>query len=276
MMQRSSRQVITAGKADETVADGGGPTGNNSIFTGHLLEGMSGAASTESGVITASGLMSYTYRKVSSDSRSNQTPHFGHIDGDGDFILRTPEDVLLKPGPTVDFLVKAVAERPEAPAIIDPAIPVLGFAEKRGYADPDAPTFGRNEWTKKLGQSGWNGGAVKQESAFVRYTVNLIGTSDTILADFAGGDGKDNKKWRDPFTRDPFGYGSFSNWKCHDSNLQFQFKLVIGSLGEREAFAIIHDCAERLGLAYNHQSAPRCFNFETDDFPWRQFEARGD
>ena len=29
MLQRFSRQVITAGKADEKVADGGGPTGKN-------------------------------------------------------------------------------------------------------------------------------------------------------------------------------------------------------------------------------------------------------
>ena len=50
MLQRVSRQVITAGKADETVADGGGPAGKNSIFTGYLIEGLSGAASDEGGV----------------------------------------------------------------------------------------------------------------------------------------------------------------------------------------------------------------------------------
>jgi hypothetical protein len=40
VMQRLSRQVIAAGKADEAVADGGGPTGKNSLFTGHLLDGV--------------------------------------------------------------------------------------------------------------------------------------------------------------------------------------------------------------------------------------------
>jgi len=44
MLQRRSRQVITAGKADEVVADGGGPTGSNSIFTAYLLEGLGGDA----------------------------------------------------------------------------------------------------------------------------------------------------------------------------------------------------------------------------------------
>jgi hypothetical protein len=35
MYQRFSRQVITAGKADEVVADTGGPLPNHSVFTGH-------------------------------------------------------------------------------------------------------------------------------------------------------------------------------------------------------------------------------------------------
>jgi uncharacterized caspase-like protein len=94
MMQRSARQVITAGKANETVADGGGPTGKNSIFTGYLLEGLARAIG-PSGVLTASGLMNYAYEKVGKDPRSQQTPAFGHIDGDGDFILRTPCDEHL-------------------------------------------------------------------------------------------------------------------------------------------------------------------------------------
>jgi uncharacterized caspase-like protein len=54
MLQRFSRQVITAGKADETVADGGGPTGKNSIFTGYLLEGLQGKVANEKGILTAS------------------------------------------------------------------------------------------------------------------------------------------------------------------------------------------------------------------------------
>jgi uncharacterized caspase-like protein len=78
MLQRFSRQVITAGKADQTVADGGGPTGTNSIFTAHLLEGLQGKAANKNGVLTASYLMNYVYEKVSGDNRSTQTPHFGH------------------------------------------------------------------------------------------------------------------------------------------------------------------------------------------------------
>lgn len=90
MMLRHSRQVLTAGKADEVVADSGGPIPNHSVFTGHLIEGLLGNAATTEGVITASGLMAYVYGKVANDKNSNQTPHYGYFDGDGDFIISAP------------------------------------------------------------------------------------------------------------------------------------------------------------------------------------------
>lgn len=90
MYQRFSRQVITAGKADEVVADSGGPLPNHSVFTGHFIEGVRGKAANEYGVITASGLMAYVYTKVANDVNSTQTPHYGQFDGDGDFILSAP------------------------------------------------------------------------------------------------------------------------------------------------------------------------------------------
>ena len=91
MMLRYSRQVLTAGKADEVVADSGGPLPNHSVFTGHLIEGLRGKAIPDSGILTASGLMSYVYGKVAQDKNSNQTPHYGYFDGDGDFILQAPQ-----------------------------------------------------------------------------------------------------------------------------------------------------------------------------------------
>lgn len=91
MYQRFSRQVITAGKANEVVSDSGGPLPNHSVFTGHLIEGVRGKAANEHGVITASGLMAYVYTKVTNDINSDQTPHYGQFDGDGDFIISAPE-----------------------------------------------------------------------------------------------------------------------------------------------------------------------------------------
>src|SRR4029077_9224245 len=89
MLQRFSRQVLTAGKADEAVADAGEPRAGHSIFTGHVLDAMEGAAATVEGIISANGIMAYVYDKVGNDANSYQTPHYGFIDGDGDFIFNT-------------------------------------------------------------------------------------------------------------------------------------------------------------------------------------------
>jgi len=97
MLQRYSRQVLTAGKADEVVSDAGGPIPNHSVFTGHFLKGLQGEAATDDGIITANGIMAYVYDKVAKDLHSHQTPHYGFLDGDGDFIFKAPNiDELTK------------------------------------------------------------------------------------------------------------------------------------------------------------------------------------
>lgn len=106
MMLRDSRQVLTAGKADEVVADAGGPVPGHSVFTGHLIEGLRGNAATAEGVITASGLMAYVYGKVANDKHSRQTPHYGYFDGDGDFIIRAPNLTEMEtPESDIDRLI---------------------------------------------------------------------------------------------------------------------------------------------------------------------------
>ena len=113
MLQRYSRQVLTAGKADEPVADAGGPRAGHSVFTGHLLDVLDGVTSTKAGIITANSLMAYVYEKVGNDPHSRQTPHYGFVDGDGDFIFddsiisqldtgkNTDQDVLMKISPSI-------------------------------------------------------------------------------------------------------------------------------------------------------------------------------
>lgn len=116
MTLRYSRQVLTAGKADEVVADSGGPLPNHSVFTGHLLEGLRGAAANVQGILTASGLMAYVYNKVANDKNSNQTPHYGYFDGDGDFILAAPQLCSQAGEDNVDvddmFVVPYIEEEP--------------------------------------------------------------------------------------------------------------------------------------------------------------------
>lgn len=90
MLQRFTRQVLTAGKANEVVADSGGPIPKHSVFTGHLIQALNSNAYTNDGILTANGVMAYVYEKVSKDYKSNQTPHFGFLEGDGDFIFDGP------------------------------------------------------------------------------------------------------------------------------------------------------------------------------------------
>jgi len=102
MLLRPARQVITAGKADELVADSGGPRAGHSVFTGHLLDAFDGAAKTADGLITANGVMTYVYQSVGSDNESEQTPHFGYVNGDGDFLFQIPEELDTDSDPKTD------------------------------------------------------------------------------------------------------------------------------------------------------------------------------
>lgn len=86
---RFARQILTAGGADQEVADGG-PNGH-SIFTWSFLQGLKGAADLDKNhIITATELGAYVSPKVSDNS--NQTPAFGNLVGSqgGEFIFELP------------------------------------------------------------------------------------------------------------------------------------------------------------------------------------------
>jgi peptidoglycan/xylan/chitin deacetylase (PgdA/CDA1 family)/tetratricopeptide (TPR) repeat protein len=93
--RRPARQVLTAGGAEEEVADNG-PEGH-SIFTWALMQGLGGKADLSGdGFITASELSSYVAPAVSALSR--QTPAFGNLPGTagGDFVFElNPESEFL-------------------------------------------------------------------------------------------------------------------------------------------------------------------------------------
>lgn len=392
MLQRPSRQVITAGKADQTVADGGGDSGRNSIFTGHLLEGLNGAAANAEGILTAGSLMSWVSQKVGQHPSSSQTPHYGHIEGDGDFVFLTPGQEHLKPQLSTDYLIEANQQMEEVEELLSvQPYRKPSFALQRGYGDKNSPNFGRNDLTAKLGEYRIGATARECERAFswlsvliepianqevsidiakkaaqpndiyssgtkpherfsfprnlrttsdsllissalsenpywgrylkiersgnieyadaesvfiegkdfrifkftqlmgltwqllflakgllmecgyrsgVRLTFCLIGTRDTILANFSQEAGLGNNKWRDPLV-DPFGLRHISeSTKCTDQNLKVCHDLVIGRINYDETLKVIKSIAQSVELAYNHQEAPRCFNVDTDIFPW--------
>jgi peptidoglycan/xylan/chitin deacetylase (PgdA/CDA1 family)/uncharacterized caspase-like protein len=89
--RRMARQMLTAGGADEQVADNG-PHGH-SVFTWTLLQALEGSADLNNdGVITASELASYIGPAVSGISK--QTPAFGSLAGSegGEFIFDPKEN----------------------------------------------------------------------------------------------------------------------------------------------------------------------------------------
>ncbi len=112
MMGRYSRQFLTAGKADQKVADSGGPRAGHSVFTGHLLDALEGGMPTADGLVSANAVMAHVYDRVAKDPHSFQAPHYGFLAGDGDFFFAAPvlESDPQKPQPEGDLLVEVPAD----------------------------------------------------------------------------------------------------------------------------------------------------------------------
>lgn len=95
MSRRTARQMLTAGGANEEVADNG-PNGH-SVFTWTVLQGLEGRADLNSdGFISAAELAAYVGPGVS--ALSHQTPAFGNLPGSegGEFIFELhPETEFL-------------------------------------------------------------------------------------------------------------------------------------------------------------------------------------
>src|SRR5207249_1262305 len=99
--RRTARQILTAGGAEQQVADDG-PRGH-SVFTWALLQGLDGAADLDgNGIITASELGAYVSPIVSSFAR--QTPAVGNLVGSegGEFIFELQPQPLSAASNKVD------------------------------------------------------------------------------------------------------------------------------------------------------------------------------
>ncbi len=87
--RRVARQMMTAGGADQQVADDG--PGGHSVFTWTLLQALSGKADLNGdGLITATELAAYVAPAVS--AIAHQTPAFGSLPGSegGEFVFELP------------------------------------------------------------------------------------------------------------------------------------------------------------------------------------------
>jgi peptidoglycan/xylan/chitin deacetylase (PgdA/CDA1 family)/tetratricopeptide (TPR) repeat protein len=99
--RRAARQILTAGGADQQVADDG--PGGHSVFTWALLEGLQGKADLDgNGVITASELGAYVSPIVASFAK--QTPTVGNLVGSegGEFMFELQPTALTSNTPQLD------------------------------------------------------------------------------------------------------------------------------------------------------------------------------
>jgi peptidoglycan/xylan/chitin deacetylase (PgdA/CDA1 family)/TolA-binding protein len=106
--KRLGRQMLTAGGADQLVADGG-PNGH-SVFTWALLQGLGGKGDLNGdGLITATELAAYVAPAVAATSR--QTPAFGSLPGSegGDFIFELPSEAEFLSADTKQLPSDAIA-----------------------------------------------------------------------------------------------------------------------------------------------------------------------
>lgn len=138
MMSRYARQFLTAGKANELVADGGGPRVGHSVFTGHLLDVLEGGIESGDGILSANLIMSHIYGKVAREVRASQAPHFGSLAGDGDFFFRIPESYRITGDEKVASSV--LVEIGSATMVDDETSTLAGISEidklKEYIADP--------------------------------------------------------------------------------------------------------------------------------------------
>ncbi|MCH8618486.1 polysaccharide deacetylase family protein [Undibacterium sp. TS12] len=106
--KRLGRQMLTAGGADQLVADGG-PNGH-SVFTWTLLQALSGKADMNGdGMITATELAAYIAPAVSSVSQ--QTPAFGSLPGSegGEFVFEMHSEGEFLSAKTNQLSAEAIA-----------------------------------------------------------------------------------------------------------------------------------------------------------------------
>lgn len=113
--RRIGRQMITAGGADQQVADDG--PGGHSVFTWTLLQALGGKADLNGdGVITGTELAAYIAPTVAGIAR--QTPAFGSLPGSagGEFVFELPaeREALSSDSRQLDAAASALAKRMDA------------------------------------------------------------------------------------------------------------------------------------------------------------------
>ena len=116
--RRSARQMLTAGGADQQVADAG-PNGH-SVFTWVLLQALAGKGDLNGdGLITGTELAAYVAPAVSAVSQ--QTPAFGSLPGSqgGEFVFQVPDSQEYLNAGTDQLTADAIALNSKVEAVQD-------------------------------------------------------------------------------------------------------------------------------------------------------------
>ena len=137
--KRLGRQMLTAGGADQLVADGG-PNGH-SVFTWTLLQGLAGKGDLNGdGIITATELAAYVAPAVSAVSR--QTPAFGSLPGSegGDFVFELAANDEFLSGTSSQLSGDAIAMNTKLDATRPPAAAATPTGGDKPAAAPATAT----------------------------------------------------------------------------------------------------------------------------------------
>lgn len=142
--RRSARQMLTAGGADQQVADAG-PNGH-SVFTWVLLQALAGKGDLNGdGLITGTELAAYVAPAVSAVSQ--QTPAFGSLPGSqgGEFVFQVPDSQEYLNAGTDQLTADAIALNSKVEAVQDAkpgTVPVTVADLQGGQAKLVVPTAG--------------------------------------------------------------------------------------------------------------------------------------
>ncbi len=142
--RRSARQMLTAGGADQQVADAG-PNGH-SVFTWVLLQALAGKGDLNGdGLITGTELAAYVAPAVSAVSQ--QTPAFGSLPGSqgGEFVFQVPDSQEYLNAGTDQLTADAIALNSKVEAVQDAKpgkVPVTVTDLQGGQAKLVVPTAG--------------------------------------------------------------------------------------------------------------------------------------
>jgi hypothetical protein len=134
LQERRSRRIITSALDNELALDSG-PVHGHSLFTGCLIEGLTGGIRGDRGIITGSAIGLWVQRRVRTYPRSRQTPDFGAFDLDdrGEMAIALP----AAPGrpaeaaPGSDPVPPAQHEQAALQSAARPAGPAAGSAGRR-------------------------------------------------------------------------------------------------------------------------------------------------